>query len=909
MTTIKLSKSLLETDLSGLLTPANIRNKLDSIYNDLKNDVTFNEQELENGTLKNPTFTGKVGEYKTNGYVAYKINSDEDVSMSSSFKSAKITTDEGIISLVGAFSNNSNFNGNYSSSQKLTKISYIGEDGSKWSVSGGYNLSYKYIEINGKYSYNYAENFQSFTSIDSKKNSVSFIGNILAKSKQPDDEPVFSGCISEIKLNLDGIKINSTGLNFSYDDVMSFELRNVKDLLPQLLNGNDVITISSEDPINEINGYLGNDKISCSNEDNSIIGGVGSDTLTGGKGADTFIFSTADFFSENSVGNPIYNKSLDIVTDFSIIDGDKLIVNDGDIYTFFKTLNEAKIDKIEGFFAITAESRIYYGITDINKNYTVIPVITLTGKNIFNSDGTGWADVETEVSANIKDQLIYANTVLENNKEPICPSFYVDDFFKNLSSLEWNSPLYDDTKRMYDLSFKSSKKLDTLAGTYSIKHISIGDDVHSYDGASTGKLSDTIIASYGTEDKLTISQNRIGESKVNGYSYLSDFLEVFQSTNDTPNDKNDDYLHTISLSTSHIDTYTALTENTKGTDIDKYKDAYKSKNLNYLIDSERTINSSNGKFEVSFNSQEKYNAIYSNSDIVSDVKTNAEVSYVELISEFHSGDGIDILSKCSISKAKLLITSLSNIDDNVSINFTGNYDFKENYGSKVDSFGNLSVKKLEITTSDVLFSSKGFSNVNVLNNFTALNDIINIASNFSKDNISPINTANLFISIAKKGDDTFNIKKDDGYFIDAEDGNDIVVGKNGADTIIGGVGSDTLTGGKGADTFIFSTADFFSENSVGNPIYNKSLDIVTDFSKAEGDKLIVNDREIYNFFKTMAEVKTDKVEGFFVITGESKIYYGITDTNKNYTVIPLITLTGKNIFNIDGTGWVDTSAL
>lgn len=55
-------------------------------------------------------------------------------------------------------------------------------------------------------------------------------------------------------------------------------------------------------------------------------------------------------------------------------------------------------------------------------------------------------------------------------------------------------------------------------------------------------------------------------------------------------------------------------------------------------------------------------------------------------------------------------------------------------------------------------------------------------------------------------------------------GNDILKGGSGADKLYGGAGDDTLTGGAGADQFIYQ-------------FFNEGHDTVTDFSKAQGDKL------------------------------------------------------------------------
>ena len=60
-------------------------------------------------------------------------------------------------------------------------------------------------------------------------------------------------------------------------------------------------------------------------------------------------------------------------------------------------------------------------------------------------------------------------------------------------------------------------------------------------------------------------------------------------------------------------------------------------------------------------------------------------------------------------------------------------------------------------------------------------------------------------------------------------GNDTLRGGGGNDTLNGGTGQDTLTGGQGADTFLFASK---STATLGS-----TADLVTDFSRAEGDML------------------------------------------------------------------------
>lgn len=57
-------------------------------------------------------------------------------------------------------------------------------------------------------------------------------------------------------------------------------------------------------------------------------------------------------------------------------------------------------------------------------------------------------------------------------------------------------------------------------------------------------------------------------------------------------------------------------------------------------------------------------------------------------------------------------------------------------------------------------------------------------------------------------------------------GNDVLNGGAGKDMLIGGLGDDTLTGGAGADRFVF------------DGLLDNGKDVITDFSSADGDKLV-----------------------------------------------------------------------
>lgn len=64
-------------------------------------------------------------------------------------------------------------------------------------------------------------------------------------------------------------------------------------------------------------------------------------------------------------------------------------------------------------------------------------------------------------------------------------------------------------------------------------------------------------------------------------------------------------------------------------------------------------------------------------------------------------------------------------------------------------------------------------------------------------------------------------------------GDDILNGEAGNDTLTGGQDNDTLTGGSGADRFVFEA------NSGSYSPFSDGIDVITDFSVAEADKLII----------------------------------------------------------------------
>ena len=489
-----------------------------------------------------------------------------------------------------------------------------------------------------------------------------------------------------------------------------------------------------------------------------------------------------------------------------------------------------------------------------------------------------------KVEANIEDQLSYTNTVLASNVMDWSGNpFPVDSLLDVLSSLEWSSPLYDDTSPSYNLLFNAPKTSDNLAGSFSIKHSAYGDYIGSTDNVSNGTLNDIISASYGTADKFNLTQKQVKSTKLNGNGDIissknsSDYTETLISTNDTLDDKSDDYSHTITRSYSNVEAVinTSPFKDTTTTTI-KVTDTFKSTNLNYSDTSSTTwINWEKG--------QSKHDATYSKNE--QGVKTIAALSY---------SDNFDMNSSAyTISKALLSIVSTDDPTNNVSINFVGSYN------------GTLSLKNLNVTTNDISFSSKGFSNVTVDEEFlNTFYDIQTIIGNESlSEETTPLNIAASLISISNKGDDTVKLKNSEGYWVDAGDGKDVVVGGTGNDTISGGAGSDKLTGGKGVDTFTFGYSDFYTQDINDDWVFNKSTDIITDFNLKDGDILQFDSALLdqLGFYSSLAAAKDDEANLFYV-KGSGSIYLN-TSTTDGFTPTVIINLTGKPALNADGTDW------
>jgi Ca2+-binding RTX toxin-like protein len=470
-----------------------------------------------------------------------------------------------------------------------------------------------------------------------------------------------------------------------------------------------------------------------------------------------------------------------------------------------------------------------------------------------------------KVEANISDQFSYLNGLTTR----------FSGIIENLSTLEWNSPLYDDTKPSYDLSFKAVKTADTPAGAFTIKHSATGDFIGSMgDDGQNGTLSNSATATYGTIDKASGSQDKKIVTKLdkNGDVVSSTKTESSKtsvtSSNNTLDDKSDDYTHTTSSSES-----SSYVEKTGAESYaNKSSDVYKSTDLNYSSSSDSKEYSGSAKANFSNH----------NLDIQNTITANVAFSY-----DYDS-------SWVNISAAEFKIAA----DDKSSLSslsFTGIVTV----GMETSS---INLKSLTLETADFKFVSGAVKTVISSEDYYAIQRQIQISYEPSITEVFTEENINSSIAIFQgfnQGDNTITIKNVDGASVDGGNGADTIIGGSGDDGITGGAGSDKLTGGKGVDTFSFSGSDFFTENSKGDVVFNKSVDTIADFNLKDGDILDLGDLGELGFY-TLAQAK---IEGASLFYDKGVVYLNISLTDDKYIPTPIIKLTGNPAVNADFTNF------
>jgi Ca2+-binding RTX toxin-like protein len=496
-----------------------------------------------------------------------------------------------------------------------------------------------------------------------------------------------------------------------------------------------------------------------------------------------------------------------------------------------------------------------------------------------------------KVEANISDFLDYASEFYLFGLGENAPSGIsfegLNGLIENLTNLDWKAPFYDQTLPVYNLRFYATKTADSPSGIFTINHKVTGDyiDSEDYTYVENGSITDSITASYGSSDKstLTVSNSVVTKFDANeditSNQTSSTFNQSITSSNNSLDNKSDDYVRTTSYNYSFSDNV----KNDMFAKNYKYSDTYKSAGLNYTNTWSSKESGTSGSTDL-FSLTSKID--YSNKDNDSGTSITANVAYSHT-NKYLNDNYISILN---FSSATFNIVS----EDMYSISFSGGVTTSNDETS-------INLKNVTLETSSFKMLSANISMTNVDSESSAIfYDIENILSNNS-DGISPadaiISSLDTLLTL-NQSDNTITIKSSEGVEIDAGRGKDVVLGGKGDDIITGGTGADKLTGGKGLDVFKFAFSDFFSEDANGNPIFDKSLDTITDFSLRDGDYLEFGEIGQLTFYKTLSAAKSEEAQLFYV---KGQIYFNADSSGKSYLPTVIVTLTGSPALNADGT--------
>ena len=744
MTTLTLSTKLNETDLSGFISPSQIKSQVSSIFSDLQGEVTFNE-EPTNNVLKNPTFTGAAGTYQTSGSVNYKTDKNGEImSVSSNFNGATILTDSGKITITGTLTSNVAATGDSASSIKITRISFDGKDNSKWSFEGGYASSQSYSAKTDKALSTYSENYTSLTSTDSNKNTITFTGKING-SQDVDGNFTSTGAITNIDLSIasTNTKLNATGLALTFNDLANFQMGSVADLLPTFLSGNDVITIPKgwED---SVFGYGGNDSIIGSAGDDVIVGGVGNDTLNGGEGNDTFMMG----------GESIYggygNDSMPATVSYSdVIDGG--------------AGNDTVI--LSGYSAQDRQGR--YFVSGTSNDITIKDLRTNSVTKVKNVENFAFDDGTIQTST---DFLISPTATNLNGSNLLSNIGTVDS--NNGPTFYWDYTIGD------YINFDPS--LTKIIANYASENwVAASKGSNSYDPDLP--TLQTIKLKSAENSSLTFTQQNDDKVRASSYDFVSSDKKVtFKSVySNTDSDTTGSSTHQI--------TYTNTGESGTEDDIK----ATQSKT------STETKSLKNGIWTA--NETGNYALNYVGGDYKIDIATtkNEKSSYSDYNQNDYTSSSLKIttISKYNFSNAEtgfnLTLAGTSTKDSNYS---AVNYSQSEK----------IALSNVTLTSSDFKLTATNVSYVedqDVMypwpHGITNINSYPAVSAEAMQEDLMTYVVPNVM-----NGDNTITITNTEGAVIDAGSGKDSVVGNIGDDTIVGGAGNDTLNGGAGNDTFM-----------------------------------------------------------------------------------------------------------
>ena len=563
------------------------------------------------------------------------------------------------------------------------------------------------------------------------------------------------------------------------------------------------------------------------------------------------------------------------------------IPKNGQILSVTNTLND-----LDGMGAVT-----YKWISDNNTlstdaNYKLS--LSNAGKTIIVSanyiDATGISESVSSPIINvariIDEPLAYANEKYTEN--PSMESNYsypafepLNNLVDNLSELKWTSPIYDDTQPSYNLTFNSIVSPNIPVGLFIINHNITGDYINASNEINNGTITDSVTASYGAIDKSTFSINESTATKLDSNQkpiskkYSGTFAQSMRSSNMSIDDTTDDYNHTINYTKSS----TYIDKTAKYTDTAKYSSVYQSQNINYSS----TWNGSTSQDILTTKLVETGKISYSNHDI--------DYGTVKANFNFVNSKMNDITTK-TYSTASFSLNS----DDKTT---ASSLIFSGSVVSDTDQI-QIQVKNFTLDIPDMKMISSAIPTT-IIDSSDVFDKLSDLIINDQDPELTIHNTIDFFHTLIQ-GANTITIKNVDGIEVETGEGKDTIIGSIGNDTIIGGLGSDKLTGGKGIDTFVFNNSDFFTENTNGDLVFNKSTDTITDFNIKEEDTLEFVGLGELGFYATLKEAIADE-SALFYVKGSGKVYLNTDTTDEKYTATPIIILAGNPKVNLDITGW------
>lgn len=418
MATVTISNAFMNTDLSGIKVGAALNDAFFTLYEETLSWFNSEEDgppfsgepftEVYRGGYKfkytNPIIDGNYATYETTGYFSGILDSNLDVTslaLDLNYLTARTKLSyehgDGDIILNGTIKGSSKNNVD-KVSYNVTKASFVGNDGTKWSIGGSLKYSYteKFNASDSDITENFTGSINTISSSDANGNALTLTGKYTYNTTAD----TFTGNMTTLKLTVGSTQLTATKLKITLDDWEEAELSSVANILDFFLVGNDVITLGESGYIGNyeypkaVYGYAGNDKITGSNYADWLVGGEyseyfdhqpygdeeyvansgndklygragddilagldGNDTLDGGEGDDVLFGGSGDDKLIGGAGDDLldaYGGGKDILTGGT----------GSDIFSFTDTsLSNAKISTITDFKTSEGDKIEFYSST------------------------------------------------------------------------------------------------------------------------------------------------------------------------------------------------------------------------------------------------------------------------------------------------------------------------------------------------------------------------------------------------------------------------------------------------------------------------------------------------------------------------------------------------------------------